>query len=264
MTIAFNLSQLANYVNSSGKLDAANGLVNATPVANGGTGTASATAYAVQCGGTTSTGAHQSIASIGTAGQVLTSNGAGALPTFQASVGGQFAYALYTSGSGNWTCPANVTKVFAIVIGGGAGWSGSSYLNLEGRSGGIAIGLYTVVPSTSYAYVVGAGSSGTGGYSAAGGSSNFSSFCSASGGGNALGSPGVGTNGNLSNWHVPDYAENVGTMSVSAGGVFVGSNVSNATSSGNWSAAQGNIPGASGCSLGTYGGGGVVYLQYVG
>jgi hypothetical protein len=52
------------------------------PVADGGTGTTNATAYAVQCGGTTSTGAHQSIASVGTSGQVLTSNGAGALPTF--------------------------------------------------------------------------------------------------------------------------------------------------------------------------------------
>jgi hypothetical protein len=53
----------------------------------GGTGIASATAYAVQCGGTTSTGAHQSIASVGTSGQVLTSNGAAALPTFQAVPG---------------------------------------------------------------------------------------------------------------------------------------------------------------------------------
>ena len=55
------------------------------PVADGGTGRATATAYAVLCGGTTSTGAHQSIASVGTSGQVLTSNGAGALPTFQTS-----------------------------------------------------------------------------------------------------------------------------------------------------------------------------------
>jgi len=60
------------------------------PVALGGTGNTSATAYAVQCGGTTSTGAHQSIASVGTAGQVLTSNGAGALPTFQAAGGSSF------------------------------------------------------------------------------------------------------------------------------------------------------------------------------
>lgn len=52
-------------------------------VADGGSGRSDATAYAVVCGGTTSTAAHQSIASVGTSGQVLTSNGAAALPTFQ-------------------------------------------------------------------------------------------------------------------------------------------------------------------------------------
>lgn len=52
------------------------------PVASGGTGATSATAYAVQCGGTTSTGAYQSVASLGTSGQVLTSQGASALPTW--------------------------------------------------------------------------------------------------------------------------------------------------------------------------------------
>ena len=60
-------------------------LGNALPVAAGGTGVSSNTAYAVLCGGTTSTNPIQSIASVGTAGQVLTSNGAGALPTMQAS-----------------------------------------------------------------------------------------------------------------------------------------------------------------------------------
>jgi hypothetical protein len=58
------------------------------PVANGGTGRATNTAYAVICGGTTAGGVEQSIASVGTSGQVLTSNGAGALPTFQAAGGG--------------------------------------------------------------------------------------------------------------------------------------------------------------------------------
>lgn len=52
-------------------------------VPHGGTNKTSFTAYAVICGGTTSTGALQSVASVGTSGQVLTSNGAGALPTFQ-------------------------------------------------------------------------------------------------------------------------------------------------------------------------------------
>jgi hypothetical protein len=48
----------------------------------GGSGRSSATAYAVICGGTTGTGAHQSIAGLGTSGQLLTSGGAGALPSF--------------------------------------------------------------------------------------------------------------------------------------------------------------------------------------
>ena len=66
-------------------------------VADGGTGLSSATAYAVLCGGTTSTGAFQSIAGVGTSGQVLTSNGAGALPTFQDAAGGG------GGGGGPWT-----------------------------------------------------------------------------------------------------------------------------------------------------------------
>jgi hypothetical protein len=57
-------------------------------VAGGGTGITSATAYAVLCGGTTSTGALQSIAGLGSSGQVLTSNGASALPTFQSAAAG--------------------------------------------------------------------------------------------------------------------------------------------------------------------------------
>jgi hypothetical protein len=66
-------------------------IVSATPaslsvpvtVPNGGTGDTSMTAYAVVCGGTTSTNPLQPIASVGTVGQVLTSNGGGALPTMQ-------------------------------------------------------------------------------------------------------------------------------------------------------------------------------------
>jgi len=53
------------------------------PVSRGGTGVGAFTPYAVLCGGATGTGVLQAIASLGTAGQVLTSNGAGALPTMQ-------------------------------------------------------------------------------------------------------------------------------------------------------------------------------------
>lgn len=65
-------------------------LTNATglPVAGGGTGIAATTAYSVVFSGTTATGAFQAAAGPGTSGHVLTSNGAGALPTFQASATG--------------------------------------------------------------------------------------------------------------------------------------------------------------------------------
>jgi len=62
---------------------AANPAFGTAVVAGGGSGRTTHTAYAVICGGTTTTAAQQSIASVGTSGQVLTSNGAGALPTFQ-------------------------------------------------------------------------------------------------------------------------------------------------------------------------------------
>lgn len=53
----------------------------------GGTGVTSLTAYAPLFGGTTSTGDVQS-GTVGTAGQVMTSNGAGVLPTFQTPAAG--------------------------------------------------------------------------------------------------------------------------------------------------------------------------------
>lgn len=50
MTQAYNLSQLANNLNSSGQLDATDGLVNATPIANGGTGASTAAAARTNLG----------------------------------------------------------------------------------------------------------------------------------------------------------------------------------------------------------------------
>ena len=63
-------------------------------VSLGGTGRHIADPYLVICGGTTTTSAHQSIASLGDAGYVLTSNGAGALPSMQAPSGGSGGWVL--------------------------------------------------------------------------------------------------------------------------------------------------------------------------
>jgi hypothetical protein len=52
-------------------------------VPDGGTDNTTFTAYSLICAGTTATGAFQNVSGVGTAGQVLTSNGGAALPTWQ-------------------------------------------------------------------------------------------------------------------------------------------------------------------------------------
>ena len=69
-----------------GTLNLATQVSGVLPVTHGGTGQSSLTAYAPLFGGTSGTGNVQS-GTVGTAGQVLTSNGASSLPTFQSVPG---------------------------------------------------------------------------------------------------------------------------------------------------------------------------------
>jgi len=195
MTVSFNLSQLANYVNSSGKLDASTGLVNATPVANGGSGRSTQTAYALIAGGTTTTGPQQSLASVGTTGQLLVSNGASALPSFQTvTLSGIPLMDVKTSGSGTWTIPSGVTRVRVTVTGGGG--NGSGELG-GGGGGGTAIKILTVVAGTLSYSVGGAATSST----VFSGTNNTISTITGGGGSTATsatgGIGGVGINGDI-------------------------------------------------------------------
>jgi len=63
---------------------AANPSYTTAVVAGGGTGNTTFTAYSIIAAGTTATGAFQNVVGVGSSGQVLTSNGAAALPTWQA------------------------------------------------------------------------------------------------------------------------------------------------------------------------------------
>ena len=80
--------------------------------ADGGTGRSSHTAFAVLCGGTTTTAAQQDVGSLGSAGQVLTSAGAGALPSWASVTAGAIGYIVLEDQK-------------ATTVGGGSSTSGS-------------------------------------------------------------------------------------------------------------------------------------------
>lgn len=108
----------------------------------------------------------------GTSGQVLQTNGSGAL-SFTTPAGGFSTAQVFTS-SGNFTSPASGKFKVTIVGGGGGGATGNNYAGGGGGGGGTVIKWYSgVAASTSCTVTI--GSAGSGGSSAtAGGNSSFS------------------------------------------------------------------------------------------
>jgi hypothetical protein len=124
----------------------------------GGTGNTTFTAYSVICAGTTATGTFQNVVGVGTNGYVLTSNGAGALPTWQstgavtgvASVSGTAGQIVATPTTGNvvvsidpaYVGQSSITTLGTITTG---VWHGSiiplayggTNANLTASNGGI-------------------------------------------------------------------------------------------------------------------------------
>lgn len=86
MTQSYNLSQLANNLNTSGQLDAQDGLVNAVPVGNGGTGASNTTSARTNL-------------------DVPSRSGSGATGTWAIDISGNAATATTasTASSVNWT-----------------------------------------------------------------------------------------------------------------------------------------------------------------
>ena len=201
MTQAFNLSQLANNVNTSGLLNAAAGLYNQTPVANGGTGVATITSGAVLIGAGTSAVTNVPAA---TSGNVLTANGTAWVS--QVASGGTPIVRIYSSPS-PWTKPSTLKAVKVTLVGGGASGGGAGGTPPGtggfGGSGGILFG-YAQAPAIPgpVTATVGAAGAGVGGGATGnpGGTTSFGAVFSTTGGtgggGGSTSTPGAnGANG---------------------------------------------------------------------
>jgi hypothetical protein len=184
MTQAFNLSQFANKVNSSGLADLTTAVTGTLPVANGGTNQTTYTNGQLLIGNTTGNTLTKSTLTAGSG--VTITNGSGAITIAAAS--GQIQTEIFT-GPGTWTCPASTTQVRVTVIGGGGGGTSSS---IQGGLGGLAVALVPV--SAPVTITVGAGGAGGIPTATSGGTSSFGPAVSSTGGG--VGNPaphGAGT-----------------------------------------------------------------------
>lgn len=83
--IDFQSAALASLftVDITGAITSGSYQANPVTVPYGGSGVGTFTPYSIICGGTTGTGNLQNVTGVGTTGQLLTSNGAGTLPTWQ-------------------------------------------------------------------------------------------------------------------------------------------------------------------------------------
>jgi hypothetical protein len=157
-------------------------------VPGGGTGTTTLTDHGVLLGhGTGSVGA----TAVGTAGQVLTSNGAGNDPTWQAGGGGsgftKVVRQVFTS-NGTYTPTVNMLYCDIEVVGAGGGGAGevASGISSGGGGGGYARKVFTAAAiGASQAVTIGVGGAGGVGafFGTAGGTSSVGALISATGGG---------------------------------------------------------------------------------
>lgn len=181
MTQAFNLAQLANNLNSSGQLDATDGLSGLIANANlASSGTPSSSTFL--------------------AGDRTWKTAGGGFVSMQSFTGSGA-----TGGTFTWTRPANIVKIKVYVVGGGGGSQNvTSNQSGTGGAGGLSIAVIDVSSISSVTVTIGAGGAGTdssGSRGGSGGTTSFGSLASATGGQGGLstlapydgGEGGVGT-----------------------------------------------------------------------
>ena len=193
-------------------------------------------------------------ANYGTSGQVLTSGGASAAPSWAAvSASGQLLRApqVLTSGT-SYTTPAGCNSILVEALGGGGG-GGRGATCTGGGGAGYVKKYFTVSPSTAYTYAIGAGgaSRSTNGVGNAGGSTTFTVGVDTITAGGGAGGPntadtaagGTATNGDI---NVPGqksgYGSTLATSSYGGNSIYgSGGSLTTVTASGFGAGGAGNI-----------------------
>ena len=160
MTQAFNLSQFANNVNSSGLASLTTGVTGTLPIANGGTGSTTASLVA---------------------GTGISITGSFPNQTVAQSSSGQGGRGQAFTSSGTFTIPTGITSLKVTVVGAGGGGGGPvSYGALGGGGGGAGGGgisyLTSLTSGNTIAVTIGAG--GAGGANSDGSAGGFSRIAS--------------------------------------------------------------------------------------
>jgi hypothetical protein len=240
MTQAFNLSQLGNRVNTSGQLDASTGLVNITPVANGGTGRSSITAGRLLVGAGTS--AMTELAGT-TAGDAVTWNGT---TWVSGQVGGAAPIVRVYTSPATWARPSTLKAITVTVVGaGGAGGPrGPALQGVGGGGGGGGASIFyaqlPAIPSP-VAVTAGAGTNSFGAFASAtagsAGSNGGPLVQGGAGGSGSGGSVNMGGGSGSFGFQVAASSTTIGGAggsSILGGGGAGGVNVSNGASGGNF------------------------------
>jgi len=110
------------------------------PIVEGGTGKQSFTTYAVVCGGTTTTNPLQSVGGVGAAGEVLTSNGAGILPSWQALPAGGVTSITGDTGAAQTGALTLTGGVTGAAFGGAAGTITMTFAGITANGGAVNLG----------------------------------------------------------------------------------------------------------------------------
>jgi len=161
-------------------------IVSATPstlslpvtVANGGTGLTSLTTYAPLCGGTgTTANIQQATTGFSTAGNVLTSQGAAAVPQWLVPAASAGLVSIVTYGSSQTiTIPAGATKAWIWLCGAGGGCSTTGVNPVAGTGGGSLIKyLSSLTAGNTLALTIGAAGANNSTNGTAGGTTTLAS-----------------------------------------------------------------------------------------